>query len=757
MADDKFVRIGISIDKSGAQQAAQTVDTVRKEFDTVKLSATQAGNAASQAARVTDGGWKPVRRTIQDVNDDVEDTRRKFSQISQGGSSFFRGISGLTGGALGEIAQTSQQIEEVTRGFQKMTSQGIGPLLQSLGPTVIAGAALSVGLAGVSALINAYNQGLETQKAQLKEELTIRQELRELSRKATTEEAQAKRDAAQQSVDDIKATIQELKDAQSTLGKGAGFIEWNQKIEANRQALDEQQKALEAAQKRLEAYNKALNDSAFAGGDAVKSIEEQLEKETKFASMREWSTTQLQKRLNDLQQEGANVQNAYMQMNEQVKAGNQAAIAPAAELAQRLADMREEIEVITKSMLPAAKAQETLVEATRKATEATKALKQAQEDAFRKVQQRNSDLANAQEKYESDVANIEEQSLQKRADIQQKYNDTLVSIAEKAAQDAEDRLAKLEQTRADLASDYAEGETEAAQKAALERVDVQIKAQRDERDALQDHLRALEEIRRNAQLREQGFLLDRNFLGLLQSRQQAAADIEDENRKYIEAQQDRKQAIQDQVQDTARAFEQERQTRLQAYQRQLADAQSNYNREAAEAQKARQKELELAVLTRNRSLQEEAQSAQQQLAARRKLHIQELQDIYDYGARKLKAERDFLQKALDMIKTVNIGARTPSSGARYTPTQYADGGPMPADRWGIVNDSGTREQFNGVPFPSGLGMFYPLQPGYVSNVRNSKQSTINLTQNITGTADPVETARIAREQAVSVMERVMRN
>src|SRR5512143_2441255 len=113
MPDEKFVRIGISIDKAGAQQAAQTVGSVRKEFDTIKLASTQAGAAAQQAGRVTDLGWKPVRATIQDVRDDVDEARSSFqtlSKVSEGSSSFFRGISGLAGGPLGEIAQTSRQI-----------------------------------------------------------------------------------------------------------------------------------------------------------------------------------------------------------------------------------------------------------------------------------------------------------------------------------------------------------------------------------------------------------------------------------------------------------------------------------------------------------------------------------------------------------------------------------------------------------------------------------------------------------------------
>ncbi len=746
---DQPVRIRIEIDKQAQQAVNASIDAMGARFVSI---GDKLGKVSVQAQQT----GVAFKQGFGSVTGEIENAGKALSKIQEGSASFYRGISGLTGGALGEIAQTSRQIEEVTRGFQKMTSQGIGPLLQALGPTVLAGAALSAGIAGVSALINAYNQGLETQKAQLKEEISLRQELRDLALKATTDEAQAKRDAAYQSVADIKVTIQDLKDAQATLGKGAGIIEWNQKIEANRQAIDEQQKLLEAATKKLDAYNKALNENTFAGGDAVKAIQDEMTKREKWAPMLKQSTAAVEAQLKTLQDDYAITFDAYVKMNDLVKEGNQAAIQPASELAQKLVGLRENIEVLKKAILPQVKAQEAAIEASKKATAAYEAQQKASEDAFQKVQQRNKDLATAQGKYEADVEAIQTASLQKRADIEQKYADTLVSIAEDATQKAQDRLDKLNQDRAEKTTALMRDEENATIQAGIAELDIRIKAQREERDALQDHLRTLENIRANAKQREQIDLLNRNFLGVLQSRLQMGGDIAGENQKYTQGQQDRTQDVQDQLSDLQRAQAQERAARLKAYQQQLADAQAAYQRETAQASKDRALAMARAQIDRNRALAEEERSRAQSIAILRKQHIQELQDIYDFGARKLKAERDLLQAALNMIAQVNAGAKPGVKGKpTQTVTQFADGGDIGAGEWGLVQEGRNREAFNGIPFPSaGAGMFYPMQGGTISHVSNTTTNTpMQNTFNIPGANSPNEIARVVVDILGKVQKR----
>lgn len=775
MADDKQVRLGISIDKTGAQQAVQTVDSVRKEFDTVKLSATQAGAAAQQAGRVTDLGWKPVSRTVQQVRDDVDETRQSLSHIGEGSSSFFRGISGLTGGALGEIAQTSRQIEEVTRGFQKMTSQGLGPMLQTLGPLTLAGGAVAAGVALINSAVDEYNKAMQTQREAIGQTIDIELKLADIRRKSTTEQAKQQLQDLQDQHNDYKAAYDKAKELRDqaagvTAGKGFGELLIDrlkgvdvagalQIQKAAQEEMDKWLKKITDTDLTINQLTRTLQDGSLAANDDAAQIKKDTDLRIKLGSMYGQSSDQIKKYLDGLQNEISQKQGAIPELQRLADQGNTIAKSTLDEFKNRISDIKTEIPLIIKQILPLVLAQEKQAQAAKDAAKATdeytKALQKAEDDAFKKVQQRNTDLANAQERYETDVANIEAQSLQKRADIQQKYNDKLVEIAAKAAQDAEDRLAKLQQTRDDLAANFAQEEASVTQKAQLARMDVEIKAQRDERDALQEHLRALEDIRRAAQQREQGFLLDRNFLGLLQSRTQTGYDIEDENRKYLNAQQGRKQAIQDQAQDTARAFEQERQVRLQAYQKQLADAQQAYNREMAAAQKARQLELAQAITDKNKALQEEAQTTQQTLLARRKLHIQELQDIYDFGARKLKAERDFLQRAIDMIAGAT-GARQPAKGRpTQTVSQFAEGGAPPVGQWSMVNEPGG-EQFNGIPFPGGLGMFYPLQPGYISNTNNSKRVNAPVTINVQGGQNPAETARMVKQEVVTLLERVMR-
>ena len=752
---DNPVRIGIEIDKQAQQAVNAAIDAMGARFVTVSdkmgkvsVQAQQAGNAFKQG--------------FGSVTHEIENAGKALSKVQEGSASFYRGISGLTGGALGEIAQTARQIEEVTQGFKKMTSQGIGPLLKELGPTVLAAGALSLGIAGVTALVNAFNQEIEKEKGQLKEELAIRQELRELSRTATTDEAKQKRNAAQQIVDDIKTEIEGYQKRRIEL-LGGGFNEETARRQtANKALLDEQEAALIVAEEKLAAYNLALDKNAFAANDAVKGIDSYIKAAQKGAGLLGMSSAQLTKHLDDLRQQEAILIEAEKRANAQLKAGNEAMRPKNAELVQQLENLRAEMDSITKatggseiSILDYVKSQEAATEATKKATEAYRALQKATEDAFQKIQQRNKDLATAQGKYETDVETIQSASLQKRADIEQKYADTLVSIAQDATQKAQDRLDKLNQDRAEKTLALMRDEENGTIQAGITELDIRIKAQREERDALQDHLRTLENIRANAKQREQIDLLNRNFLGVLQSRLQMAGDITGENQKFTQGQQDRAQATQDQLSDLQRTQAQERAARLKAYQQQLADAQAAYQRETAQASKDRALAMARAQIDRNRALAEEDRNRVQSLAIMRKQHIQELQDIYDFGARKLKAERDFLQAALNMIAQVNIGARKPTAGARYTPTQFANGGDIAAGQWGLVQESGQREAFNGIPFPSsGAGMFYPMQGGTISHVSTSTtHAPVQASIIIPGAQNPNEIARVVVDVLTKVQKR----
>lgn len=671
---DQPVRIRLEIDKQAQQAVNAAIDATAARF--VSLS-DKLGKASVQAQQAGAG----FKKAFGVVTEEVETASKAISKIQEGSASFYRGLSGLTGGALGEIAQTSRQIEEVTRGFQKMTSQGIGPLLKELGPTVLAAGALSIGIAGVTAIINAFNQDIEEQKKQLREEMALRQELRDLSRVATTEEAQKKRDAAQQNVEDIKAEIEYYKKRRIELLAGGFNLETAQRQAANTALLKEQEDALIVAEEKLRAYNDALDRNAFRENDRAAMLKK---------------------------------------MNETLT-GSIQSIGDFAKSSQR-------------------------------ATDAFKELQKAEDDAFDKVQQRNKDLATAQGKYETDVQNIQESSLQKRADIEQKFADTQVNIAQDALQKAQDRLAKLEQARADYAASFARGEQEATQKAALDRLDIEIKAQREERDALRDHLRTLDNIRASAKLREQNDLLNRNFLGVLQSRMQMTGDIDEENRKFVQGQQDRAQATRDQLTDQQRAQAQERAARLKAYQQQLADAQAAYQRETVQASKDRALAMARAQMDRNKALAEEERGRVQSLAALRKRHVQELQDIYDFGVRKLKLERDLLQASLNMIAQANIGARGVRTPRGPTVTEFAGGGDIAAGQWGLVQEGNQREAFNGIPFPtSGAGMFYPLQGGQISSTTNNNQTHAPVNITIPGAQNPQEIARVV----VDVVRRVM--
>jgi hypothetical protein len=767
---DQPVRIGIEIDKQAQQAVNASIDAMGARFVSI-------GDKLSKVSVQAQQTGVAFKQGFGSVTGEIENAGKALSKVQEGSASFYRGISGITGGSLGEIAQTSRQIEEVTRGFQKMTSQGIGPLLQAMGPTTIAGAALALGIGLVNSAVDEYNKAMTQQKEAIDKAIDLELKLAEIRRKSTTEQAETQLADLQEQHDQQKAAYdkaKQLRDQAAGVTQGKGFgellvdrlkgvdVAGALQIQKAAQAeMDDWLKKIQETDLNINKLTRTIQDGSLAANDAADKIKKETDLRIKLGAMYNQSSDQIKSYLNGLQMELAQKQGAIPELQKLADEGNDIAQSTLDEYKKRIEQIGFEQKVVTEQILTTVVANEKQKQAAKDAAVATlkyaDAMKKAEDEAFQRIQQRNKDLATAQGKYEADVEAIQSASLQKRADIEQKYADTLVSIAEDATQKAQDRLDKLNQDRAEKTLALARDEENATIQAGIAELDIRIKAQREERDALQEHLRTLENIRANAKQREQIDLLNRNFLGVLQSRLQMTGDIAGENQKYTQGQQDRTQGVQDQLSDLQRAQAQERAARLKAYQQQLADAQAAYQRETAQASKDRALAMARAQIDRNRALAEEERSRTQSLAILRKQHVQELQDIYDFGARKLKAERDLLQAALNMITQANAGSRggVRAFDPRKAVIERADGGALDAGQWALVQEGKQREAFNGIPFPTaGAGMFYPMQGGMVSHVSNSTTNTpVQATINIPGAPNPQETARVVVDVLKKVMSR----
>lgn len=359
----------------------------------------------------------------------------------------------------------------------------------------------------------------------------------------------------------------------------------------------------------------------------------------------------------------------------------------------------------------------------------------------------NKRVADTTKKYNDDVKAIEQRSLEERANIQKKYNDKLVDVAREFADTAAATLRKLEQQREDLATTLGRDEQKAERESADQLLDIRIKAAREDAKASREHFLELERIKKDAESKEIGFLLDRNFLGLYQSRLQTTNDINKSNSQFANSQTDRQIQAQQEVQDLRTNIERQRRERLIAYQQQIADARLAYEREMADARRKRTEELQLAKETRDKDLADLRVKTAREQQTLKSSYDQELKIASLYGAARVKQEAA-TQAALLAQGQARLAAISGGSGAVK---RRAGGGSLDTGDVSWVNDgrAGQRESFNGVPFPAGLGLFIPAQPG---NVSQGSTAAPNVTIHINGAQD----VNAIRREVISAIKTVMR-
>lgn len=375
-------------------------------------------------------------------------------------------------------------------------------------------------------------------------------------------------------------------------------------------------------------------------------------------------------------------------------------------------------------------------------------IKQATQEAVA----RDNALIGSQRKYEADVKQIETSALEKRTDIQKRYNDTIVNIAQKAAEDAANALRKLEEQRADLTRDLGRNNQQAERQAAMQELDIRIGAAREDEREFRNHLRNLERIRQEAQDREFEMILNRDFAGLFFSRRQTTRDLNNETGQFAVDRGERQLGQQQQIDDLRRSIQAERNERLIAYQNALQDAQIAYVRDRQEANRQRIAALNEARADRMRSLSELNQSIRAQLAARRQGYIEELRLATMVAKERIKVENALLDRAKSILSLITKSA----------PVKRAGGGPLSAFQPALVNEPGSsgRESFSSggknTAFP-GQGVFIPSQPGQVNANSGGTGGNVTIAPvfNITGGPNPQATAKAIEPIVYKVVKQIV--
>lgn len=773
------IKIGLEEDSASfarvEQRTAETFNRLTqlsKATDAVGQSAQQMGRSLSDALALGATKVDDNIRQVQDLRKQVQGLGEDSTKVNK----LDLGIGGLrrTGGALsqlglgevggavsraGDVAQVVKELGEVG-GAVMALEVPLGAVLGVALPVTAAIAGVAIVLSNLQAASEAAlkqeQADFEYRKGQLDEEQRIRVEKRTRTKAANDAEIAD----LQKQIDDtnkLKADLVQQRDKLPGYSPGLATDQQGdpmvRKLNKDIQELTDKATAL-GHQLGIDVME--LDPAIKKREEETKAVKDYSDSLSRSIQMTQLASTGTKKQVDDriqaLQQEAREIRR-YIEFFDPALQQTAEGAALYQQLSERLKTVNAELTDLKANVKP-------IVDAKTAIDEFFKNLKKNADRIAGEVNDRNKRVAEVQQKYETDVAQIEEADLKKRADIQKRYNDAIVQAASQAADAAEQALTKLTQQREDLLTGLNRDMAKEDRDAAVKRLDIQIAAQREEAKAYQSHLQELEQIRKDANAREFGFIMERNFRALIESRVQTTRDMERSNERFTGERATRQQGEQNQIQDLQRSLANQRQERLIAYQQSLQDANTAYRRELTAAHDKEVKALELARQARDASLRELQATTTTELRIRKSAYDQQLKLASLYGAAYVKANDQIMQtlvnhaeQRLAQINGTSGGStgNTVIGGDVRRLLQRADGGSLNRGDLSLVNDGrpGQRESFNGVMMPRGLGLFMPMQSGYVSN----SQTTNNPTINIYESNNPARTKSIVMDALETVMRK----
>jgi len=782
------ITLKLALEKAAAAESRATVQGLGKDFDATANKADSAGKSADAAvtalASKTDDATASVK-TLDSALDKASQTAEKLQKSSSGGF----GVEGLrrTGGALtqlglGDIGQPIQRIGDLGQVIKEAgaiseaanvsitgTTVAVGGLEVALAPLLV-----TVGLVGaaVVSLVLIFKQ-IEDQSKKSAEALKadydekqrqVEQDAanRQLARSTTAAQNQQDIDDLAKKITDYGKLLSDLRDKRAAVEQaysdlGASFNpaarsslgsqgqELDKEIAATRAELDTLNATFQNSTLTLPTLIKQETEHAAAlkaQSDAEQAfVDEQDKSAQRTVENAKLARTATEAQIRDMLQGISDQVRAKSDELLTLETGekSEASAKRIAELKTELSDLAKQSYDLGTTILPLAKANDAEAEAAKKATKAA-ADHAKQNDALASSYKKNADdqakiAADGAEtrkaidsKLTDDLAKIEQDGIIRRAAIAQQYSDKLIDIANSAADAAADTLRGLDQKYADNALALQRNSADLVTKGKQDQLKIEIDAQRTETQNAIDHARALEDIRNRSRSGDLKLLRDRNFLGLLNSRESEAGDLNSENTRYGRQQQDAQRATQEKQQDAQLALNQERQQRLLAYQRANQDAKTAADRQLAQQQLNEKRQIDAAKVARDRAYRDQVADEQRAITAARQANAQQLRDLNEKIIRErntryegYKNELRLLQQTEAQRASIITAYAAQARNALGQPARGGQGGSSAGVGFHaagggkiIVNDGGQQEGFNGVPFPPVLGSFTPFRSGTIN-------------------------------------------
>jgi hypothetical protein len=780
MADqDNELRLGFEADLSQLDSAARslrnyiqaTVDAVKAETDmnaaSLQLASSQGivaesirdsfSNAStsrlSELAENTDKATESMdslRASIEGVKEEAKDpslgdalgglNRRTINDVARG--------VGLVSPGAGEAVRVGNDIKEFADALPKI-GEALPKLKDALGSlsgeTLITGGAVA-GLAVAVGLLQ--HQSEEARKA-FQGELDARTKALNLIQTGTSEEIQARiaelqkeKEIRQANADDANNLLKQgqkqiaetfgvqalgLEEVASKVGLASGEYEAaSQNATKANDALSQTNTELDLLQKQQASGAKTTADLTAAAKAAELQTEALAEALYGYAQDAIGKAVDAQIQIGDLIKNGSE-----QQLNDAIAAAQKNVTATKLKIDAEYAyaatlDPLSKQYTETSHAIDALQHQQTEYQKSLDAlSDSTVRAYVVDNDARAKQAEIQSKQADSFQKYLDNQAKAESDYQDAQTNAYTKYTDSLQQIADNAVKAAEQALEKLEQKRSDLATKFEQTQADDTTKFHDQQLDDQIKYQREQVQLTQEHQRNLKKILEDAAAEEQNLILNRDFAGLFNLRQQTTRRIDEENDNYQTQQQQRLQAFKDQEDDEARHFaEQEAQAQLN-YQRELQSAQLQYQREQQAADKAHRDALNKATEAYNAELVQLSNKHQKQLQLAYDAEVQELNVIAMGNEQKLSIEKDFANQAVAFWKNAL--------------SQLSNG-----NAFGAI--SGNQSSIPGASNRTGGGSGGAV----ITNNNGATLGNFNLTQNISG-RDEQRIAEIAAAQTQKIL------
>lgn len=694
MADeDKTVYIGIELDKQAQSSFNTSVDATAARLKTAFSNAQNAINSDTEAV-------DELRKSLNEAADEADNLQK----ASSGGGGF--GVEGLrrTGGALtqlglgeigapisriGDIAQVGKEFGKITEAAKPLVEglatvgDATAPLTVamaglggSMGVVLTAALPLAAAVAGVAIAVKQFSdilaEGKKAIDAAIESQTLYYTAIQTGSADSIQKQIKALEDAkaiadnlANDARNALIKTLTEAANSGDILQETAAAIAAGPlKAELDKQT-EASNKAAESIAKLKEALDKlAATDNILKAADDAKKAK--AEEQADAALSVEAAKAKLKAQQDLLQQdfEAYTILEQSGDTSQKVKDQMEA-------LKKEMDALTTEIGRLNNQTIPAAQHVKDLADAEKDHAKALQDANKVMKDETAAVQKQHADMANAVQKADADIEKINEQSAQKKIDIERKYQDALVSAAEKALQSAQDALQRLHDEREKLTIDFGRGEVDATRKAQYDDLTAQIKGQEEQTKAYREHLQRLQDIQRNAQQQQAQDILDRNFLAIFQNQLSTRNAMEGENTSFGRSEQERSIAQQQAASDAERQRAFDRQQRLISYQQANADAQRQYQLQLRDNQIAEQRAIAQARQAKTVELSDLSHATSQALAIRHQSLVAELQLITQGEQQKLAIQAQFYQRAVQLINNAVNSIGRSAGGATNAALMHA--------------------------------------------------------------------------------------